>query len=183
MATFQNNTSGSSQTHAVTGFCKDSNGYLQKGLNCETPGSINDTNLSQVVKFDAGDEEWGDLVISHARRSRRTPSNRMSTVLVSRRRESKGTKGQSVTFKTELKKNVKLTLLDKRKLRENITEIYNIREAVSNLKPGLLKISQYQKQGVFDETRGRFAQDRSYGDFYSLYNLSSGTGGCEDTQL
>lgn len=67
----------------------------------------------------------------------------MSTVLVSRRRESKGTKGQSVTFKTELKKNVKLTLLDKRKLRENITEIYNIREAVSNLKPGLLKISQY----------------------------------------
>lgn len=48
MVTFQNedSTSGSSQTCAVTGFCKDSNSDLQKGLNYEASESINDANLS-----------------------------------------------------------------------------------------------------------------------------------------
>lgn len=61
-----------SDTGAGTGFSKDFNSELQKGLNRETSKSIDDTNLFQVVKCHAGDGGWGDLVISHAGRSRRT---------------------------------------------------------------------------------------------------------------
>lgn len=59
---------------AGTGFSKDFNSDLEKGLNRETLKSIDDTNLSQPVKCHAGDGGWGDLVISHAGRSRRIPT-------------------------------------------------------------------------------------------------------------
>lgn len=61
---------------AGTGFSKDFNSEIKKGLKRETSKSIDDINLSQVAKCHVGDGEGGDLVISHAGRSRRTSANR-----------------------------------------------------------------------------------------------------------
>jgi len=44
---------------AGIGFSRDFHSGLEKGLNHETSKSIDDTNLSRVVKCHAGDGEWG----------------------------------------------------------------------------------------------------------------------------
>lgn len=62
---------------AGTGFSKDFNSELEKGLNHETSKSTDDTNLSQVVKCHAGDGGWGDVVISHTGRYGRNSPNWM----------------------------------------------------------------------------------------------------------
>lgn len=65
-----------SGTGAGTGFSKDFISDLEKGLNCKTSKSTDNTNLSQVVKCHSSNEGWGDLLISHTGRSRRTPPHR-----------------------------------------------------------------------------------------------------------